>query len=97
MQKRERGIWQRRYYEHAIRDAEDFARHVDYIHWNPVKHGWVQRVSEWPYSSFHRFVREGRLADDWGASSACRALDLEALGFAAQPTKARAPQRTVEP
>jgi putative transposase len=63
--KRERGIWQRRYYEHLIRDPEDFSRHVDYIHWNPVKHGWVQRVCEWPYSSYHRFVRDGRLPPDW--------------------------------
>lgn len=63
--KRERGIWQRRYYEHVIRGPEDLARHVDYIHWNPVKHGWVQRASDWPHSSFHRFVREGLLSCDW--------------------------------
>jgi len=64
----ERGVWQRRYYEHAIRDVEDFARHVDYIHWNPVKHAWVERVADWPYSSFHKFVRIGRLPVDWAVA-----------------------------
>ena len=62
----ERGIWQRRYWEHLIRDEVDFARHVDYIHWNPVKHGHSVRVVDWPYSTFHRFVRDGVLAEDWG-------------------------------
>ncbi|MBI5889464.1 MAG: transposase [Nitrosomonadales bacterium] len=57
--KGERGIWQRRYWEHLIRDEADFARHVDYIHINPVKHGLVPRVVDWPLSSFHRYVREG--------------------------------------
>jgi putative transposase len=55
--KGERGIWQRRYWEHTIRDANDFARQMDYIHINPVKHGLVPRVSDWPYSSFHRMVK----------------------------------------
>nr|WP_298132341.1 transposase [uncultured Pseudoxanthomonas sp.] len=64
--KGERGIWQRRYWEHLIRDEVDFARHVDYIHWNPVKHGHTPRVVDWPYSTFHRFVRDGVLAEDWG-------------------------------
>ena len=60
------GLWQRRFWEHTIRDEDDFARHVDYIHFNPVKHGHVGRVRDWPYSSFHRFVRRGVLAADWG-------------------------------
>jgi putative transposase len=64
--KREKGIWQRRYWEHAIRDDDDFERHVDYIHYNPVKHGHVRCVSDWPHSSFHRFVERGLLAPDWG-------------------------------
>jgi len=64
--KREKGIWQRRYWEHAIRDDSDFERHVDYIHFNPVKHGHVARVSDWPHSSFHRYVERGLLAADWG-------------------------------
>jgi REP-associated tyrosine transposase len=61
----ERGIWQRRYWEHTIRDANDFVRHVDYIHINPVKHRLVARVKDWPYSSFHRMVRLGVYAEDW--------------------------------
>ncbi len=65
--KGERGIWQRRYWEHQIRDEQDWAQHVDYIHYNPVKHGLVARPVDWPYSSLHRFVRAGRLPDDWGA------------------------------
>jgi putative transposase len=64
--KREKGIWQRRYWEHAIRSDDDLARHVDYIHFNPVKHGHVTRVSDWPHSSFHRYVQRGLLAADWG-------------------------------
>ena len=61
----ERGVWQRRYWEHMLRDARDYERHFDYIHWNPVKHGWVSRVVDWPYSSFHRFVRDGIYPPDW--------------------------------
>jgi putative transposase len=64
--KREKGIWQRRYWEHVIRDDADFERHVDYIHFNPVKHGFVSRVSDWPHSSFHRYVERGILSADWG-------------------------------
>ena len=64
--KGERGIWQRRYWEHLIRDADDFNRHVDYIHFNPVKHGHVTLVKDWPYSTFHRFVRDDALPLDWG-------------------------------
>jgi putative transposase len=55
--KAERGIWQRRYWEHAIRNDEDFARHVEYIHFNPVKHGYVRLPEEWPFSSIHRDMR----------------------------------------
>jgi len=64
--RRERGIWQRRYWEHAIRDDRDLERHVDYIHFNPVKHGHVSKVADWPHSSFHRFVSRGLLPQDWG-------------------------------
>lgn len=66
--KRERGIWQRRFWEHQIRDDADLQAHVDYIHYNPVKHGYVQRVADWPYSSFHRFVRQGWLPVDWAGT-----------------------------
>jgi putative transposase len=65
LHKQERGIWQRRFWEHAIRDEEDFRRHVDYIHFNPMKHGYVQKVADWPYSSFHRYVRLEILPEDW--------------------------------
>ena len=63
--KGERGIWQRRYWEHTLRDDEDFARHVDYIHFNPVKHGHASKTSDWPYSSFQRMVRLGHYPADW--------------------------------
>jgi len=65
--KGEYDLWQRRYWEHTIRDEDDLQRHVDYIHYNPVKHGLVKRVADWPYSSFHRYVRLGRLSPDWGS------------------------------
>jgi hypothetical protein len=55
-----------RYWEHAIRDDADLARHVDYIHFNPVTHGHVTRVADWPHSSFHRFVERDWLVADWG-------------------------------
>jgi putative transposase len=67
--KREKGIWQRRYWEHAIRDDADFERHVDYIHFNPVKHGLVSRVRDWPHSSFHQYVKRGDLPLDWGGDA----------------------------
>jgi len=74
--KGERGIWQRRFWEHVIRDEEDFARHIDYIHFNPVKHGYVKAVSNWPYSSFHRYVRLGIYSKDW-AGPGMDDLDFE--------------------
>jgi len=64
----ERGIWQRRFWEHMIRDDMDFQRHVDYIHWNPVKHGWVTQVKQWPHSSFHRYVKKGVLPENWASN-----------------------------
>jgi putative transposase len=62
-------LWQRRFWEHTIRDERDFERHVDYIHFNPVRHGLVQRVRDWPHSSFHRYVRQGLLPKDWGGTN----------------------------
>lgn len=62
----ERGLWQRRFYEHTVRDADDYKRCVDYIHINPLKHGLVDRVSDWLWSSFHRYVRLGEYTNDWG-------------------------------
>ena len=72
----ERGIWQRRFWEHAISHEEDYRRHVDYIHYNPVKHGYVPHVADWPYSSFHRFVREGIYAANW-TNDCHEGMDLE--------------------
>jgi hypothetical protein len=64
----EKGIWQRRFYEHLCRDEADVKRLVDYIHVNPVKHRLSARVRDWPWSSFHRYVRLGEYAIDWGSS-----------------------------
>ena len=62
----ERSCWQRRFWEHQVRDEQDLQNQVDYIHYNPVKHGFVKCVKDWPYSSFHRYVREEKLPLDWG-------------------------------
>ena len=63
----EAAIWQRRFWEHTIRDLDDYNRHMDYIHYNPVKHGLVKNVSDWPWSSFHRLVRSGYYVSGWGS------------------------------
>jgi putative transposase len=70
IKRKELGLWQRRFWEHQIRDDADFVRHVDYIHWNPMKHGHVSRVTDWPYSSFHRYVRDGVYSNDWAGTVA---------------------------
>jgi len=62
---RESTFWQRRFWEHGLRDDRDFFHHVDYIHFNPVKHGYVERVRDWPYSTFHRYVAHGVYPPDW--------------------------------
>ena len=62
----ERGIWQRRFWEHLIRDDADLQAHMDYVHYNPAKHGLVKRVADWPYSTFHRLVAQGIYPVDWG-------------------------------
>ena len=67
-QKHERGVWQRRYWEHTVRDEDDLKRCVDYIHWNPRKHGYVLNVRDWQWSSFHRYVALGEYTRDWGAN-----------------------------
>jgi putative transposase len=71
-------IWQRRFWEHYIRDESDFERCVDYIHWNPMKHGYVQRIIDWPYSTFHRFVKEGIYPPDW---SGIDEEKIKSIGF----------------
>ncbi len=65
----ERGIWQRRFWEHMIRDDRDYANHLDYCHINPMKHGYVQRVVNWPYSSFHRYVERGLYPLNWAGGT----------------------------
>ena len=66
LSRRERGIWQRRYWEHLVRDPDDLRHHVDYIHFNPVKHGHVDRAADWPHSSFRAWVERGAYSLDWG-------------------------------
>ena len=73
--KHERGIWQRRFWEHAIRDPDDFSRHMDYVHFNPVKHGYVVETCHWPWSTFHRWAEAGVYAKNWGSAET---LDMAA-------------------
>ena len=70
-------LWQRRYREHQIRDENDFIRHVEYIHHNPVKHGLCERPIQWPHSALHNYVREGKYVADWAVKDS----SFEALGF----------------
>jgi putative transposase len=65
--KREKAVWQKRFWEHVIRDDDDLQRHMDYIHYNPVKHGYVTAPLHWPYSSFKRFVQKGWYSEQWGS------------------------------
>ncbi len=76
VEKREKGIWQRRFYEHLIRDENDFNQHLDYIHFNPVKHGHVKRPADWPHSSIHRYIREGVFDAEWGTNGIRKDLNL---------------------
>jgi putative transposase len=73
------GIWQRRFWEHLIRDRRDRLKHLDYIHFNPVKHGYVKCPHAWPYSSFHRYVRMGVYAADW--CCACDGREVKLPNF----------------
>jgi putative transposase len=75
--RRERGVWQRRFWEHAIGDEDDYNNHIDYIHFNPSKHGWADRPIDWPYSSLHRFVREGIWDTGWGTGEFQPAVEVE--------------------
>lgn len=59
-------LWQHRYWEHLLRDEADLRNHLDYLHWNPVKHGLVHQAADWPWSSFHRYVAQGDYPPDWG-------------------------------
>ncbi len=64
-----RGVWQRGFWEHTLRDERDYARHFDYIHYNPVKHGLTECPGDWPYSTFHRWVKRGVYDSHWGCPS----------------------------
>ena len=70
IKRHERGIWQRRFWEHTIHNDADYAAHMDYIHYNPVKHGWVKSVKDWPYSTFHQMVEKGIYPEDWAGCEA---------------------------
>ncbi|MCA9069106.1 MAG: transposase [Planctomycetaceae bacterium] len=76
---RRRGVWQRRYWEHTIEEEQDFEAHFDYIHWNPVKHGYVKCPADWPYSSFHRWVRNSVYPPNWACSSVAPASVTKVL------------------
>ncbi len=71
----ERGIWQRNYWEHLIKNELDYQRHFDYVHVNPLKHGLVKRVIDWPYSTFHRCVKQGMYPNDL-----CSDSNVEIIG-----------------
>jgi putative transposase len=68
---RERAVWQQRFWEHTIRDEDDLEQCTNYLHWNPVKHGFVTRVRDYPWSSFHRFVESGDYEPNWGGDFDC--------------------------
>ena len=74
----EAAIWQRRFWEHMVRDEADLNRHIDYIHYNPVKHDLAQRVSDWPWFSFHRYVRSGFYGHHWGETFE---NDVKGMGY----------------
>jgi putative transposase len=65
--KSEQAVWQHRFWEHQIRDDMDFIKHVEYVHYNPVKHGLVKSPNAWPHSTFHRYIKSGIYHSDWGA------------------------------
>ena len=74
--RKESGVWQRRYWEHQIRDDLDFQRHMDYLHWNPVKHGYVRKVADWPFSPFQRLVAQEIYPPDWGGTAIEEATNI---------------------
>jgi putative transposase len=74
--KKEKAVWQHRYWEHLLRDEIDYARHVEYIHYNPVKHGYAASAIEWPYSSFQRYAAAGVYPQNWGQAF----IDLDGIG-----------------
>lgn len=78
--RKERGIWQRRFWEHTLRDESDYQKHMDYIHYNPVKHGYVDSIEQWPYSSFHRHVSNGVYPKNWAGNENVACVELAKRG-----------------
>lgn len=76
--RKESTLWQRRFWEHQIRNERDFERHLDYLHYNPVKHGLIEKVADWPHSTFHRYVRQGVYEINW--AGVINEQDLEGFG-----------------
>ncbi len=74
---RESTIWQKRFWEHMIRDEVDFNKHMNYIHFNPVKHELVRSVKDWPHSTFHRCVKDGLYSPDWGGDDMSNTNDTD--------------------
>jgi putative transposase len=88
LRRRESGVWQRRFWEHTVRDADDLRKHMQYIHWNPVKHGVASCPHAWPHSSFHAHVRRGSVDPKWGCSCGVNEFTepaLESIGDAGEP------------
>ena len=75
--RREQTLWQHRYWEHMLQDERDFERHVEYVHYNPVKHGYVDSPMAWPHSSFRRYVEAGIYDAGWGRGQ----MDFEGVGY----------------
>jgi putative transposase len=69
VKRHERAIWQRRFWEHTLRDDRDYANHIDYIHYNPVKHGWAEHPRDWPYSTYYRYLRDEVYPSEWGETA----------------------------
>lgn len=78
---RRRGVWQRRFWEHTLRDERDYFQHMDYLHYNPVKHGLTKSVADWPYSSFHYWVKKGLYSTHWGTEPV---VNLESFEYAGE-------------
>ncbi len=76
----ERGVWQPRFWEHTLEDENDLEAHFDYIHWNPRKHRLVTRIQDWPWSTFHKHVRLGHYAMDWGGTEPTNFSTIESFG-----------------
>ena len=77
VRKGESGVWQRRFWEHLIRNQEDFNRHCDYIHYNPVKHGFVKKPSDWKFSSFDEFFKQGFYEENWGGNIDKKIIEMD--------------------